>query len=314
MIRRNVREPFPQATFEERSQIVLSKDRIYKHHRLKIHFTTYDIRRGLDIINLDYKKRDIIVSSRHHEHPFRYARVIGIWHVDLSLLGQPLERIDLLWVRWFIRVEGSETTQANGLDKLTFEKCYDRQFGFIDPDSVIRACHLIPAWHYGQTDNGAQGTIEFSDDSNGHDYRFYYVNRYVYRLCFICRTNLPSVKKNRFVDRDMFMRYLGGGVGHIGGGAQQHFQGETDVSWPEENRQATRVQPPSPPDRHRLNRQNQCSVDSEAALPSEGRAEGDLEPASEEDTDEGTTYSTDSDYSPSRNGSDDDNDLAYGLD
>jgi hypothetical protein len=29
----------------------------------------------------------------------------------------------------------------------------------------------------------------------------------------------------------MFMRYLGGGVGHKGGGAQKIFQGSTDLHW-----------------------------------------------------------------------------------
>ena len=41
----------------------------------------------------------------------------------------------------------------------------------------------------------------------------------------------PQLTLYRFVDRDMFMRYLGGGVGHKGGGAQKIFQGSTDLHW-----------------------------------------------------------------------------------
>ncbi|KAI0037318.1 hypothetical protein FA95DRAFT_1684912 [Auriscalpium vulgare] len=52
-------------------------------------------------------------------------------------------------------------------------------FGFLDPDDVIRGAHLIPAF--------AHGLVE-------DEWKAYYVNF--------------------FVDRDMFMRYQGLGVGH----------------------------------------------------------------------------------------------------
>ncbi|KAJ7136248.1 hypothetical protein C8R46DRAFT_1361941 [Mycena filopes] len=71
-------------------------------------------------------------------------------------------------------------------------------FFFLNPDEVIRCCHIIPASASGTT------TEFFPEDSVGRlvrdglesneDWRHYYVNF--------------------FVDRDMFMRYLGGSVGH----------------------------------------------------------------------------------------------------
>ncbi|KIJ32273.1 hypothetical protein M422DRAFT_184757 [Sphaerobolus stellatus SS14] len=64
-------------------------------------------------------------------------------------------------------------------------------FGFIDPANVIRACHLIPAFHFGQADLLCPGSVGHNNKADDMDYVHYYVNR--------------------FVDRDMFMHYFGGG-------------------------------------------------------------------------------------------------------
>lgn len=58
-------------------------------------------------------------------------------------------------------------------------------YGFVDPDDVVRACHLIPNYALGLFD---------PEDSSCTDYLRYYINSWV--------------------DRDMFCRYFGGGIGH----------------------------------------------------------------------------------------------------
>ncbi|KAF7966317.1 hypothetical protein HWV62_39183, partial [Athelia sp. TMB] len=68
-------------------------------------------------------------------------------------------------------------------------------FGFLDPSLVIRGCHLIPAFHDGRTSellspNSSAGRPLGDTD----DWRGFYVNW--------------------FVDRDIIMRYIGGGGGH----------------------------------------------------------------------------------------------------
>ncbi|KAG9079805.1 hypothetical protein FRC06_007450, partial [Ceratobasidium sp. 370] len=68
-------------------------------------------------------------------------------------------------------------------------------FGFIDPAAVIRSTHLIPSFCY---DRAAKPTVSSlaCDDPLLGDWNFYYVNR--------------------FVDRDMAVRYMPGvGIGHL---------------------------------------------------------------------------------------------------
>ncbi|THU99765.1 hypothetical protein K435DRAFT_575918, partial [Dendrothele bispora CBS 962.96] len=68
-------------------------------------------------------------------------------------------------------------------------------FGFIDPaDSVIRAVHLIPVFSLGKTTKFLQPSIVRQASDNDQDWKRFYVGI--------------------FVDRDMFMCFLGGGVGH----------------------------------------------------------------------------------------------------
>jgi len=64
-----------------------------------------------------------------------------------------LRRMEFLWVRWF----GAEPGYTHGfqrarLPKIGFVPSSDEDaFGFLDPRQVIRACHLIPAFSCGQT-------------------------------------------------------------------------------------------------------------------------------------------------------------------
>ncbi|KAJ6523907.1 hypothetical protein DFH09DRAFT_1372332 [Mycena vulgaris] len=67
-------------------------------------------------------------------------------------------------------------------------------YGFVDPDEVIRGSHLIPVFAHGPTDPLPYTSLARKGDKFD-DWRYHYVNF--------------------FVDRDMFMRYLGGRVGHF---------------------------------------------------------------------------------------------------
>ncbi|KAI8994034.1 hypothetical protein BD414DRAFT_411805, partial [Trametes punicea] len=68
-------------------------------------------------------------------------------------------------------------------------------FDFLDPTDVIRACHLIPAFAEHRTTSLLRPSPLSRPVSEQHqDWERYYVNR--------------------FVDRDMFMHYLSGAVGH----------------------------------------------------------------------------------------------------
>ncbi|KAJ7053405.1 hypothetical protein C8F01DRAFT_926282, partial [Mycena amicta] len=69
-------------------------------------------------------------------------------------------------------------------------------FGFLDPNLVIRAAHLVPDFNSGQTNYLLDTLDETIARSPGEtaDYQSFYVNI--------------------FPDRDMIMRYVGGGIGH----------------------------------------------------------------------------------------------------
>ncbi|KAG1896093.1 uncharacterized protein F5891DRAFT_1193535 [Suillus fuscotomentosus] len=67
-------------------------------------------------------------------------------------------------------------------------------FGFLNPHQIICGVHLIPAFAYGHTDELLLPSIARPLHENNEDWKFYYVNM--------------------FVDRDIFMRFCGGGVGH----------------------------------------------------------------------------------------------------
>ncbi|PPR01795.1 hypothetical protein CVT24_001691, partial [Panaeolus cyanescens] len=196
-------------TKEELSHLELSSDALYEHSVLRVNYTTYDLRRSQDSLN-PRTHNDILTLSRddNPSHPFSYARIIGAFHAEITYNGSRRQRIvrpariDFLWVCWF---ELDQSYQggwaAKRLHRVRFVPCANgNAFGFLDPDCVIRGTHLIPAFAHGTTSEylpyESIARNKELKDIIGHEdyYRYYYVNM--------------------FVDRDMSMRYLGGGIGH----------------------------------------------------------------------------------------------------
>ncbi|KAL1703846.1 hypothetical protein EV121DRAFT_207017 [Schizophyllum commune] len=157
-------------------------------------------------------------------HPYWYARVLGVYHAEVSTshahapassrTSQPMQ---FLFVRWF----GVEPRYRSGsrlckLPKVGFvdESEGSYAFGFVDPALVIRCCHMIPDFSSGRTDMLLRTTGPSKARAAGEvdDWTNYYVNI--------------------FADRDMFMRYFGGGVGHSirlqPDGAHSTIPGEQD--------------------------------------------------------------------------------------
>lgn len=114
-------------------------------------------------------------------HPFLYARVIGIYHVNViytgpGMLNYDATRFDFLWVRWYEHVPN---TTLYRLDQLTFPPMSgDNAFGFVDPADVLRSCHIIPAFNQGQEVSEPvpeENMPRFAHDAG--DYKTYYVGR-----------------------------------------------------------------------------------------------------------------------------------------
>ncbi|KAG9083836.1 hypothetical protein FRC06_004351 [Ceratobasidium sp. 370] len=195
----------PNFNEEELAQLHIHQDRVYSHHTLHVNFTSYDVLRQQDVLNPSTPTCFIMLPSESDEHslsdhPFVYAKILGIYHAKVTYRGSSPRRMDFLHVRWlyynYNRPGGWETCR---LGRLSYETCRAEEdilnsFDFVNPADVIRATHLIPDFQSGMTSDLLSGQSVALDDQEHGDWIFYYVNR--------------------FVDRDMLMRYLGGGVGH----------------------------------------------------------------------------------------------------
>ncbi|KAF7359835.1 hypothetical protein MVEN_00708900 [Mycena venus] len=186
---------------QERSRLLIVNDRIYRHKVLRINYTSYDIRRGQDSMN-PRTRADIMMLAPEDAtdgHLFSYARILGVFHCDVLLNDNGTHSnpvpLSFLWVRRF-RLDHSYKGgfKRKRLHRIEFLPDSDpNAYGFVDPDEVIRGSHLIPAFAHGPTQPVEYTTLARKEDEYD-DWRYHYVNF--------------------FVDRDMFMRYLGGGVGH----------------------------------------------------------------------------------------------------
>ncbi|KAI6160827.1 hypothetical protein EDD17DRAFT_1828057, partial [Pisolithus thermaeus] len=127
-------------------------------------------------------------------HPYWYARIISIFHVDVQYQGPELhkhtpEHINFLWANM------KTGWAVHHLPCIGFYPQGEPEaFGFINPEQVVHAAHLIPAFHFGYTTALLPPSIAHHKCDNDEDWDWYYVNM--------------------FVDHDMFMRYQGGGVSH----------------------------------------------------------------------------------------------------
>jgi hypothetical protein len=126
----------------------------------------------------------MVLSSDDEEHPFWYARVIGIFHVKiyhnspLNKLRRPIN-IHVLWVRWY----GYDHNVPGGFSSLRLHRIgfgeyhADHSFGFVNPADVLRGVHLIPVFSLGKTPHLLPArSMARRDDEDDEDYSRYYVN------------------------------------------------------------------------------------------------------------------------------------------
>jgi hypothetical protein len=123
---------------------------------MQVHYTTYDLRREYDTVN-PRSHGDVMVLSGEMAptHPYWYARVLGIYHMDVWIQdgARPVKQhLEVLWVRWLAVFQDSRFSMKNArLPKVGFVEEADQDaFGFLNPGQVIRGVHLIPAFAAGQ--------------------------------------------------------------------------------------------------------------------------------------------------------------------
>lgn len=134
---------------EERNSVIIPNHTVYLVKTMQVHYTTYDMRREHDTIN-PRMNADIMVFSGETSpsHPYWYARVLGIYHMDTWFADSRTKKqhLEVLYVRWLAPLISSghwSGMQCARLPKVAFveELDYDA-FGFLDPGQVIRGAHL----------------------------------------------------------------------------------------------------------------------------------------------------------------------------
>ncbi|CDO77154.1 hypothetical protein BN946_scf184657.g29 [Trametes cinnabarina] len=198
-------------TLAQLDGVEIHNDRIYRHKILRLNYTAYNLRREQDTIN-PRTHADImtLAPSGDVDHPFWYGRVIDIFHTQARYTGPGAtpamtqwRRVEFLRIRWFEHdPEYLCGFTERRLPRLRFVHDDDPlscAFSFIDPADVIRAAYIIPAFAHGTTTSLLRPSeLARPPEDKDTDFKYYYV-------CI-------------FADRDVYMRHLGGGVGHCGAG------------------------------------------------------------------------------------------------
>lgn len=181
-----------ESTGVSAKDIIIDGDKIYKHATARINYTSYDLKRDQDVIhpNMWYVIQDtgflltervgsrfgiMVHSPEERPHPWRYAWVLGVFHVNVLYPGaRDTTRLDILRVRWLKRdVTVPFGTETCRLERVRFAE--DDAYGFVDPAEIIRGCHFVQAFHYGPSSPTPRNHEPVPDDG----WKYYYVNRYV---------------------------------------------------------------------------------------------------------------------------------------
>ncbi|KAI9060685.1 hypothetical protein FKP32DRAFT_1668146 [Trametes sanguinea] len=195
----------------ELASLRIRHNRLYMHRRMLVNYTSYDMRREQDSISTRCHPDIMLLAEPGSVHPYMYARVLGMFHVSAYIAGRANDEptlLQVLWIRWYNFDETSPWGPESGrLPRVSFAPLDDDPFGFISPDQVLRGVHLIPAFAHGLSDAALPGySIARLEDEEDEDFCYYYVGI--------------------FADRDMFMRFLGGGIGHGQPGGSAYMESQ----------------------------------------------------------------------------------------
>lgn len=172
----------PEYDDSELDEVTIRNGFIYPHATATFYYTTYDVRRTWDSINVNGTRRDVMLKANDEgaaNHPFWYARVLGVYHANVYYTGSTTpDRIEFLFVRWFgIDPEWSGGSTSCRLDRIGFVPDSEGPgaFGFLDPSHIIQPCHLIPTFQLKFTTTLLARSV--ARDTIGGDYVNWYVAR-----------------------------------------------------------------------------------------------------------------------------------------
>ena len=167
-------------TAKDRNELHISEDRLEQRYTMNIYYTTYDLRRGKDRVNMKNRSH-VMTLSQDEIHPYAYAQVLGIFRVDV-LHGPTMSdevSMNVVWVHWF-KIDKTHRAgwKAKRLYRLKFAPSLeDGAFGFLDPDDIVRGSHLIPGFALGHQAHSPSTPASIWDPEAGSDWETYYVNQ-----------------------------------------------------------------------------------------------------------------------------------------
>ncbi|KAG2049202.1 hypothetical protein BDR06DRAFT_1012311 [Suillus hirtellus] len=159
-------------TDEEHNTVIIPNNTIYSVHTMQVYYITYDFRREYDTIN-PRTHADIMVLSGElmPSHPYWYAWVLGIYHMEMWLMnrGQPTKQcLEVLWVRWLAPLRSHRSSMKyTHLPKVAFVDESDLDaFGFLDPSQEEEEEEEEEEGDYALSDEELE---EGDDDGDGED-------------------------------------------------------------------------------------------------------------------------------------------------
>jgi len=130
----------------------------------------------------------MLLAPMGDDHPYRYARIVGVFHVEVQYLGlgssnRGIQALEFLLVRWLeVDQYAPFGVDSFKLPRVTFSRpeSASEAFGFVDPSQVLRAIHLVPAFNLGRIEDGlGKHSFARQQDHNGdQDWKVFYVNMY----------------------------------------------------------------------------------------------------------------------------------------
>ena len=164
----------------DRNRVQIVGKRLEQRYTMTINYTTYDLQRGSDKINMKGRPYVIALSHSDPSHPYVYARVLGIHRVKVlhPTMAAPT-KMDILWVRW-LQIDRTHHAgwKAKRLYRVQFvPNLEDGAFGFLDPDDIVRGAHIIPCFEKGLIVDPPVASVSKWDYAPNVNWQYYYINQ-----------------------------------------------------------------------------------------------------------------------------------------
>jgi len=164
---------------EERAKLIILEDKLYFHNTMTVNYTMYDGRRESETLN-PRTHADIMTLSQGDIHPYEYSRILGIFRVKVlhTSLGSKAQEVDILWVRHYEFDEGYQAGwKARRFYRVSFQRSISgNAFGFLAPQDVLRATHLIPGFKHGRTQALLPRSLARWESEEDKDWMYFHVN------------------------------------------------------------------------------------------------------------------------------------------